>query len=147
MQIFLGADHAGFTAKNAVAAYLRTHSAHEVHDFGPATPDPADDYPDIAARVASAVHAAGDEARGILFCGSAEGVCMAANKFVGIRAGIGYSIAATQSMRRDNDANILCLPGRLPVQDDIFAILEMFLGTPFSQEERHVRRKSKLDLF
>jgi ribose 5-phosphate isomerase B len=72
---------------------------------------------------------------------------MAANKFVGIRAGIGYSIAATQSMRRDNDANILCLPGRLPVQDDIFAILEMFLGTPFSQEERHVRRKSKLDLF
>jgi ribose 5-phosphate isomerase B len=102
-----------------------------------------DDYPDAAVAVAQAVRA-GTGARGILLCGSAEGVCIAANKFDGIRAGIGFSVAAARSLRADDDGNVLCLPGRLPVQDDPAAIVDVFLRTPFAAEGRFVRRVRKI---
>ena len=110
-----------------------------VEDLGAHELDANDDYPQYAAAVAQAVrkHAG---SFGILSCGNAEGICIAANKFQDIRAGIGYSIQAAKTMRNDDNANILCLPGRLPVNDEPLEIAETFLSTPFSKAERHERR-------
>jgi len=141
--VYLGADHAGFALKESVREELELQG-YVVEDLGAHELTADDDYPKYASAVAQAVRQHPGSV-GILACGNAEGICMAANKFQGIRAGIGYSLAAAQTMRNDDDANILCLPGRLPTQDDPLAITEKFLTTPFSQAERHVRRLSDLD--
>ncbi len=141
--IFLGADHAGRTLKNAIADSLRLRDM-IVEDLGAYQNDPDDDYPEYAARVA---HAAQNHpgSMGILVCGSAEGMCMAANKFSGIRAGVGFSQEAVQAMRNDDDANILCIPTRITTDDDPFVLVETFLTTPFSEAERHKRRIGQMD--
>jgi ribose 5-phosphate isomerase B len=140
--IYLGADHAGFNLKNSIKEHLEAHG-HIVHDLGAHTLDPNDDYPIFAAAVASNVreHA---ESFGILVCASAEGVTIAANKFNGIRAGLGFSLASTIAMRADDDANILCLPGRLKLNDDPLALVDAFLTTPFTNAARHHRRLSEI---
>jgi ribose 5-phosphate isomerase B len=136
--IYLGADHAGFDQKNVVKEHLNLQG-HIVEDLGALTFDKNDDYPVYATKVAQAVRQHPGSV-GLLFCGNAEGICMAANKFDGIRAGIGYAIEAAKTMRSDDDANILCLPGRITTNDDPFEIVDIFLTTPFSNEERHNRR-------
>ncbi len=140
--IYLGADHAGFNLKNILAEHLTARSF-VVHDLGSHTLDPNDDYPPIAALVAESVleHAG---SFGILVCGSAEGVMIAANKFSGIRAGLGFSLASAQAMRTDENANILCLPGRLQLVDDPLAVADTFLSTSFAGEPRHLRRLAEL---
>ncbi len=136
--IFLGTDHAGFLLKNALKDSLHVWG-YMVEDLGAHELVADDDYPEYAARVAHAVMTH-PGSMGILLCGSAEGMCIAANKFEGIRAGIGFSQEAAQSMRTDDDANILCLPARLVIDDDPFEIVKTFLATPFSGEARHARR-------
>lgn len=136
--VYLGADHAGFARKASVFSYLK-NEGHVVEDLGAHENDPKDDYPEYAARVAQAVRAH-PGSFGVLSCGNAEGICIAANKFQGIRAGIGYSIEAAKTMRTDDDANIICVPGRLDVNDDPLEIIQIFLSTKFSGEERHKRR-------
>jgi ribose 5-phosphate isomerase B len=136
--VYLGADHAGFARKASVLEYLKTQG-HIVEDLGAHKEDPADDYPEYAARVAQAVREH-PGSLGVLSCGNAEGICIAANKFQGIRAGVGYSIAAAKTMRTDDDANIVCVPGRLDTNDDPLEIVHTFLSTNFSGEERHRRR-------
>ena len=140
--IYIGADHAGFALKESVKRYLG-QAGWSVEDVGAHALVPTDDYPEYAALVATAVR---ENARsvGILLCGSAEGVCIAANKFDGIRAGIGYSLAAATSLRADDHGNVLCLPGRMPVQDDVMAIIDAFLTTVPSTEPRHVRRNDAI---
>ncbi len=141
--VYLGADHAGFDLKESLKAHLETQG-HVVEDLGAHTLDPADDYPHYAAAVAQAVRQH-PGSFGILSCGNAEGICIAANKFQGIRAGLGYSTEAAQTMRNDDNANVLCLPGRLTTNDDPLEIADVFLATPFSAAERHVRRLDQLD--
>ncbi len=136
--IYLGADHAGFSLKNTLYDALRLQGF-IVEDLGAEHLDPEDDYPVFAERVASAVQRH-PESVGILLCGSAEGMCMAANRFLGIRAGIGFSQESARAMRSDDDANILCIPARLTLQDHPLLIAETFLTTPFLHEDRHVRR-------
>lgn len=136
--VYLGADHAGFARKASVYEYLK-QQGHVVEDLGAHQHDPKDDYPEYAARVAQAV-LAHPGSLGVLACGNAEGICIAANKFQGIRAGVGYSIEAAKTMRTDDDANIVCVPGRLDIPDDPLTIVETFLSTPFSGAERHTRR-------
>jgi ribose 5-phosphate isomerase B len=136
--IYLGADHAGFALKESVKRHLES-ARFEVEDLGAHQMEPGDDYPVYAARVANVVRE-NPRAVGILFCGSAEGICIAANKFDGIRAGIGFSIGAAKSLRFDDHGNILCLPGTIGVQDDIMAIVDSFLETELSTESRHERR-------
>ena len=140
--IYLGADHQGFALKESVKRHFIGANI-EVEDLGAHELDPHDDYPVYAARVANAVRN-NSRSLGILFCGSAEGVCIAANKFDGIRAGIGFSIAAARSLRADDHGNILCLPGSMHAQNDIFAIIDIFLHTPPSQEPRHTRRDAQI---
>lgn len=143
MLVYLGADHAGFTLKESVKDHLETQSI-STEDLGAFALDPNDDYPAVAAAVAKAV-LANPRSLGILFCGNAEGVAIAANKFDGIRAGIGYSVEAAKTMRNDDNANIICIPGRLRTVDEPFAIVDAFLTTPFSAEERHVRRLKEVE--
>lgn len=140
--VYVGADHAGFGLKNSLKEYLDM-KGFVVEDLGAHELDPNDDYPEYATAVAQAVrkHAG---SFGILSCGNAEGIAIAANKFQGIRAGIGYSVEAAKTMRNDDDANILALPGRLPVQDEPLEIAEAFLRTPFSGAARHERRLEQI---
>lgn len=140
--IYLGADHAGFALKESVKRHLESAGV-EVEDLGAHRLEPGDDYPVYAARVANVVRE-NPRAVGILFCGSAEGICIAANKFDGIRAGIGFSIGAAKSLRCDDHGNILCLPGAIGVQDDVMAIVDTFLNTQLSTESRHERRVEEI---
>jgi ribose 5-phosphate isomerase B len=140
--VYLGADHAGFNLKNDLREHLEMLNF-VVEDLGANELNPEDDYPEFAAAVAQAVrHHPGSF--GILACGNAEGICIAANKFQDIRAGIGYSKEAAKTMRTDDDANVLCLPGRVPIADDPLEIADLFLKTPFSGAARHKRRLKQL---
>jgi ribose 5-phosphate isomerase B len=140
--VYIGADHAGFDLKEIIKEHLHDAGYH-VEDMGAYRLDPTDDYPRYAQAVAAAVTEHADSV-GILFCGNAEGVCIAANKFDGIRAGIGYAIEAAETTRADDNANIICIPGRVETKDDPIKIAEAFLTTPFSQAPRHVRRLGQL---
>ncbi|MFA5945601.1 MAG: RpiB/LacA/LacB family sugar-phosphate isomerase [Patescibacteria group bacterium] len=141
--VYLGADHAGFARKASVKERLKQLD-YIVEDLGALAEDPADDYPEYAARVAQAVREH-PGSLGVLSCGNAEGICIAANKFQGIRAGVGYSTASARTMRNDDDANIICVPGRLDIQDDPLEVVEAFLTTPFSGAERHKRRIAAIE--
>ncbi len=136
--VYIGADHAGFDIKNILAEHLRARGF-LVDDLGAHKLDPNDDYPDFAAKVAAAVRKH-KGSFGILSCGNAEGVCIAANKFDDIRAAVGFSVTAATTTRQDDDANIICIPGRIKTCDDPLAIVNAFLTTPFSGAERHMRR-------
>lgn len=141
--LYLGADHAGFSLKQVLADVLRL-SGYDVEDLGAHSLVPDDDYPEYAARVADAVKKH-PGSMGILLCGSAEGMCMAANKFPGIRAGVGFSVEAVRAMRNDDDANVVCVPTRISVDDDPIEIVKTFLETPFSGEARHARRIAEIE--
>ncbi len=142
MTIYIGTDHAGYALKQAVVAWLKERG-HEIRDLSTAELQPNDDYPDVADAVARAV-AREPEGRGVLFCGSAEGVCIVANKTDGIRAAIGFSAEAARASRIDEDANVLCLPGRMMSKEEAVAALQAFLDTPFSGASRHLRRLKKI---
>ncbi len=136
--IYLGADHAGFDLKTSIREHLESRGFH-VEDLGAHKLDPNDDYPQYAEAVAEAVidHPG---SYGILSCGNAEGITIAANKFDGIRAGIGYSIKAANTMRTDDNTNIMAIPGRIEIDDDPLAVVSAFIHTPFSEAPRHLRR-------
>lgn len=140
-KIYLGADHAGFERKEVVKTYL-ADKGYTITDFGAKEMNPEDDYPDFAHSVAEAV--ATDGEKGLLFCGNAEGVCIVANKTDGVRAALGYSIDSVVSSRKDDDTNILCLPGRSFTDEEVIAMVEAWLETEFSGAERHKRRLDKI---
>ena len=147
--IYLGADHAGFELKEKVKDYLKQKGL-ELEDLGAHTLDKNDDYPDYAKAVADKV-AADPSARGILFCGSAEGICIAANKIKGIRAVAVWTTTSAKLSCEHNDANVLCLSGGqtlTPIPgtsfEDAKEIIDTWLNTPFSGEERHLRRIGKI---
>lgn len=141
--VYLGADHAGFALKEQMREHLE-QKGFAVEDLGAHSFDPNDDYPYIAESVSEAVlkH---KQALGILLCGNAQGVCITANKFDGIRAGTGFSEDAAKTMRQDDHANIICIPGRIKTLDDPLAIAVTFLETEESQEPRHSRRLTLLE--
>jgi len=141
MQCIVGTDHGGFVFKELLVKWL-TAQGHVVDDRGVHDEAPVD-YPLIAADVARAV-AANQVARGILLCRSGEGMEMAANKIPGIRAALVWEPHVAVETRRDNDANILCLPADFITEKHMYAIVDAFLATPFSGEERHARRIHQL---
>ena len=143
--LYLGADHAGFELKEAVGEYLRYINT-PFEDLSSKTMVPGDDYPTVAHAVAEKVAAdASVASRGILFCGTGIGMCVTANKHAGVRAGLGYNLSAAETMRTHNDANVLCLAGRVLQPDFAKAIVKKFLATKFSGEERHARRIAAIE--
>jgi len=137
----IGADHGGFELKETLKKYLISRGL-TVKDFGALVKDPADDYPDFAQPVAQAI-AAGEAELGLLVCTSGVGICIAANKIPGARAGQAFDEKDADLMRRHNDVNVLCLAGdTLP--ELAKKILDTFLAAKF-EGGRHERRVNKLD--
>jgi ribose 5-phosphate isomerase B len=144
MKIYLGADHNGFAYKQQIADFL-TRSGHQVIDAG-GVADPADDFPVFAGSVVNQLLAESDTAaRGILICGSGQGMCMAANRFKGIRASLCWNLAEARSARNDDDSNVLCLSASQLTIDNTKAIINTWMQTPFAGAERYVRRLKQLD--
>jgi ribose 5-phosphate isomerase B len=145
MKLVIGADHAGYELKATVAEFLKK-LGHDVLDVGTHEPGKPDDYPDYAEKVARAIQA-GTVERGILICGSGVGVSVAANKFKGIRAGVCHDhYSARQGVEHD-DMNVLVLGSRVIGSNVAIDLVEGYLSTNFSGEERHVRRLRKVKAF
>lgn len=146
MKIFLGADHNGFELKGKLAEFLRKQG-YEVVDEGDKRFNPADDFPQYAGRVASAMLASDEQdPKGVLICGSGQGVCMAANRFKGIRASLVWNESEARSSRNDDDSNVLCLAAReLPDFETAKGLVTLWLNTPFSGVPRYRRRLRQLD--
>ena len=140
--IAIACDHGGYQYKQMLMQHLNDRGI-AYKDFGTFTPDSCD-YPDYAIPVAKAV-ASGEFEKGILICGTGIGMSIAANKVHGIRAAVcGDSFSATAT-REHNDANILCMGARVISEAKALEITDIFLDTPFSEEERHKRRISKIE--
>ncbi|WP_376791390.1 ribose 5-phosphate isomerase B [Thermoflexus sp.] len=140
MRIAIGADHAGYALKETLAAYLRERGI-EVIDFGTHGPDSVD-YPDYARPVAEVV-ARGEADFGVLICGTGIGMSITANKVPGIRAAAVSDVYSARMSRAHNNANILCLGGRVVGPGLAIEILETWLRTPF-EGGRHQRRLEKI---
>lgn len=140
--IALGCDHGGINLKNAIIEYLKENNI-EYKDFGCYTDDSVD-YPIYAYKVANAIVSKEAEL-GILCCGTGIGISIAANKVKGIRAAVVSNEFGAEMTRRHNNANILCMGGRVTSEEDAVKFADIFLNTPFSEdEERHTRRVQML---
>ena len=139
---YLGSDHRGFALKEKLKNLL-TEWGFEYEDVGSFEYNKDDDYPDFAAAVAEKV-ADGEGNRGILICGSGVGVCIAANKIKGVRAGTMASSEQTKASVSDEDTNVLCLSADYTDEEKNIEITKTFLETRFSGVERHVRRVNKI---
>jgi ribose 5-phosphate isomerase B len=137
LKIAIGADHAGFEMKNALLTIL----GENVKDFGTFSKDSCD-YTDFAHPVALGVES-GEFDYGILLCGSANGVAIAANKHQGIRAALCYNEAVTEPARSHTDANVLCIPSNFVTLEQAQRIVEIFFNTKF-EGGRHARRVDKI---
>ena len=140
--IAIACDHGGFQYKQMLMQHLDDRGI-AYKDFGTFTPDSCD-YPDYAKPVANAV-AAGEFEKGILICGTGIGMSIAANKVKGIRAAVCADAFSAKATREHNDANILCMGARVISEAKALEITDIFLDTPFSQDERHIRRISKIE--
>jgi ribose 5-phosphate isomerase B len=145
MKLYLGADHRGFYLKEKIKEYLKKLGV-AFDDLGNRIFDPEDDYPDFAFLVARKV-AQDKKSRGILICGSGVGVCVAANKVKGVRAGQAFNVRQTEYMRRADDINILCLDADRLKEKEARNIVKTFLKTKFSNSQRHKRRLQKIKSF
>jgi ribose 5-phosphate isomerase B len=129
MIVFVGSDHRGFEAKKHVIAHLQKRSV-ECVDVGDERLLPDDDFPVFAAKAVTAIKTSEDkDPRAILLCGSGQGMMMAANRFKGIRAGLGWSVEAAEGIRNDEDSNVLAMPAELFEKDLqlAHAIIDAFL--------------------
>lgn len=149
MRVHLGCDHAGFELKGHLIGWL-TANGHDVVDHGAPAYRPEDDYPVYCLRAAEAVaaeRAGGGECLGIVIGGSGNGEQLAANKVRGIRAALVWSQETAGLARAHNDANVLALGARMHTIETATALVETFLGTPFSGDPRHARRIAMLTAY
>jgi len=153
MRIFVGSDHAGFGLKEKLVPYLKGQG-HEVMDMGAHVYDEHDDYPDFVIPVAREVSRNPNTTRGIIFGATGEGESICANKFPHVRAvvyyGVGHCVVDDEAdvierSRAHNDANVLSLAGRYLSEEDVLEAVSRWLTTPYSGDERHVRRLGKID--
>src|SRR5690606_39878198 len=140
LPIAIGSDHAGFTYKEQLKAYL-TQKGYTLIDKGTHSAE-STDYPDYAHAVATLVEE-GTAGAGILICGSGNGVCMTANKHAGIRAALCWNEELAMLARQHNNANVLCMPERFVTYDSAQRMAELFLTTAF-EGGRHQRRVEKI---
>lgn len=147
MKIYLGADHQGYALKEKVFAHLAKQGI-DVEDVGDKELDPHDDFPEFAQMAALKVLGdEDDDARAILICGGGQGMCMAANRFRGIRASVIWDTYEAKMTRNDNDSNVICLPSRVLEHDEELwkDIIDTWLTTPFASAPRYKRRNAQID--
>lgn len=142
MRIHIGSDHAGLELKAALVGYLESNG-HSVVDHGPFEFDAVDDYPDFCIPAAIAT-VADVGSLGIVLGGSGNGEQIAANKVKGVRAALAWSIETAQLAREHNNANVVGIGGRMHSIDECKGIIDAFIETPFSNDERHIRRINKI---
>lgn len=143
MVIYFGSDHGGFELKKRLMAFVKG-LGYETADLGNTELDPADDYPDYALAVAEAVAKDPGNAKGILLCRSGDGIAIAANKVRGVRAVRGSSPDQVFDSRDHLDSNALSVSGDDTPPEEAENLVRIFLETPFSKGERHVRRLKKI---
>lgn len=143
MKIAIGSDHAGFLLKQKLIKLLE-HRGHQVHDLGCHSEDSID-YPDYAHPVADEVLNNRVD-KGILICGSGNGISMTANKHQGIRCALCWNAEIASLARQHNDANIVSLPARFISDEEAFEITDIFLSTSF-EGGRHANRVAKINCF
>ena len=147
MKIFIGADHQGYALKERLIEYLK-RAGYDVDDEGDKELDTDDDFPQFAAKVATAIVASNDlEARGILICGSGQGMAIAANRFKGTRAALCWDRRSAREARNDDDSNVLCLPASGVDSHQAEVITETWLNTKFAGAARFLRRIEQIDKF
>ncbi len=140
--IAIGSDHGGYELKQAVMAHLKERGL-EYKDFGCYSEESCD-YPEYGRAVGEAV-ASGEYERGIVICGTGIGISIAANKVPGVRAALCTDCFTAEATRLHNNANILAMGGRVLGQGLALKIVDTFLDTTFSNEERHIRRIAKIE--
>lgn len=140
--VAIASDHGGFEYKKLILQHLEDRGI-ACKDFGTDSPESCD-YTDFAIPVAQAV-AAGEYECGILICGTGIGMSIAANKVHGIRAAVCGDSFSARATREHNDANVLCMGARVISEAKALEITDIFLDTPFSNDERHIRRISKIE--
>ena len=149
MRVHLGSDHAGLELKDHLMTWLVDHG-YEVVDHGPFVNDPLDDYPVFCLRAGEGVvgdRAEGLDSLGVVIGGSGNGEQMAANKVTGIRCALVWSEETAVLAREHNDANVISVGGRMHSVDDMTRFVEVFLATPFSEDERHRRRIGQVTVY
>ncbi|MEP6814840.1 MAG: ribose-5-phosphate isomerase [Marmoricola sp.] len=142
MRVHLGSDHAGLELKEHLLGWLGDNG-HEPVDHGPFIYDAVDDYPVFCLRAAAGV-VADAGSLGVVIGGSGNGEQIAANKVAGVRAALAWSEETATLAREHNDANVLSVGGRMHTVEEMTHFVEIFLGTAFTGEERHMRRISML---
>ncbi len=144
MKLHLGSDHGGL-ALRALLAEVLSAAGHEIVGIaGPAEAGVSVDYPEVAVELCRRVLAGGEGTRGILICGTGQGMAMSANKIAGIRAAVVSDCFSAKMAREHNDANVLCFGERVVGDELAKMIAEAFLASEF-QGGRHARRVAKLD--
>ena len=149
MRVHLGSDHAGLELKSQLVEWL-ARQGHTPVDHGPFEYDPADDYPVFCLRAAEGVATdarAGIESLGVVLGGSGNGEQIAANKVEGVRAALAWSDETAELAREHNNANVISVGARMHPVDDLVRFIEVFLSTPFSGDQRHVRRIGMLSAY
>lgn len=140
--IGIGCDHGGYALKQEIISYLKSQNL-EVKDFGCTSTD-AVDYPVYGKIVADAV-ASGECEKGIVICGTGIGISISANKVPGIRCALCHDCFSAEATRLHNDANMLALGARVVGPGLALKIVETFLNTPFSNDERHIKRINQIE--
>jgi len=149
MRIHIATDHAGLKFSTQLQHHL-AEQGHEVVDHGPLDYDPVDDYPAFCIRAAQAVvrdQAAGVQTLGVVFGGSGNGEQISANKVAGVRAALVWNIPTAELAREHNDANVIAIGARQHTFEEAASFIDRFIATPFSGEERHVRRIAQIAAF
>ncbi len=145
MKVIIGADHTGMEYKDKLALALQ-QAGHEVIDQGNAHLDPNDDFTEFAAKVAQQLLIANDpETRGILLSGSGQGMCMAANRFKGIRASLCWNASAARTARTNENSNVLCLSATYLSLEEAGSVMATWLATPYEETPEMARRIQQLD--
>lgn len=141
--LYIGSDHAGFRLKKQIKKYLDELKI-KYQDLGPQKLDPNDDYPDFAIKVAEQVAKKPNKNKGILICGTGQGMMLAANKVDGIRAVLAWNESTAGHARSHENANILTLGGQVLPLKTAKKVIAEWLPTPFSGAKRHIRRLLKI---
>jgi len=153
MKIFIGTDHAGYVLKESLMASLKA-DGHEVIDKGAFTYDEHDDYPDFVIPVAEEVSKNPNTVKGIIIGATGQGEAIAANKFTHVRAVVYYGEAKCVvddeaniivRSREHNNSNVLSLGARFLIEEEMMIAVELWLKTPYTGSERHLRRLAKID--
>lgn len=142
MRIAVASDHAGFRLKECMIAHLGA-LGHEVDDLGTTSGEVSVDYPDYGTAAGQAV-VDGRADLAICACGTGIGISIAANKVRGVRAAVVHDVSSARLARRHNDANVLCLGGRLTTEHVAVEAVDAFLGSTYEAGGRHDRRIAKI---